>query len=99
MEVALHLTVAGGINVTTSYWVENLNLSFSVQKYVWISMVPECLSEMDWKNFEKKEKIAEKYLRKSSIFRNVTGCNNLSNLLDTSTIALVCIFSSNFSHS
>ena len=60
MEVALHLTVAGGINVTTSYWVENLNLSFSVQKHVWISMVPECLPEMDWKNFEKNEKNSRK---------------------------------------
>ena len=33
---------------------------------------------MDWKNFEKGQKMAEKYLWKSSIFRNATGCNNFS---------------------
>ena len=33
---------------------------------------------MDSKIFEKDRKMAEKYLSKSSIFRNVTGCNSFS---------------------
>ena len=37
------------------------------------------LFEIDRKNFEKdKKKMVEKYLWKSSIFRNVVGCNNCS---------------------
>ena len=71
--VAHHLTTTGGNKVTTSYWVENLHLSFGI----W--MMPEWYVEMDRKNFEKDRKMTEKYLWKSKIFRNVTGCNNYSN--------------------
>ena len=64
MGVVIHLTTIGSINsVTTSYWVENLHLSFVVpikrthefnemgwKNFWW-------LNEMGWKNFEKDRKI------------------------------------------
>ena len=44
----------------------------SMHEFVWYRVT----CEIDWKNFEKVINMAEKRLRKSSIFRNVTGCHN-----------------------
>ena len=76
MGVAHHLTATGGINVTTSYWVEYLHLSFGVSKHAWIWMVPEQLVETDWSKFEKVQKMTEKIVWKSNISTNVTRGNN-----------------------
>ena len=84
MGVVYHLTTIRGINnVTTSYWVENLHLMYkSMHEFEWYRVTSWTeLAEL-WKGLKVfwycSYKMAQKYLWKSSIFRNVTGCNSFS---------------------
>ena len=61
MWVAHQLTTIGGISsITTSYWVENLRLSFSLSiknmhEFEYFST--NWLEESDWNDFEKNQKL------------------------------------------
>ena len=61
MGVAHQLKTIGGISsITTSYWIENLHLSFSLSiknmhELEYFSM--NWLGELDWNDFQKNQKL------------------------------------------